>query len=243
MKLNTIKLFLLLCSLTIVTATAQTTPTQPSKKTGQDQEKQAIIEAFQLYKNALINQNGAAASTMLTKDAIQIYEYYRQAALAGTREEILQIPLVHQAAILVLRGKIPGDQLINMTGRDVYAIAISSGLIAHKWTESIDVLNIELPNQRTAILTIGVKDQPGTKMLAVKEGSQWKFSIREILMQSNATIEALLAKQNTNPEEYLKSVVESQVGPNSYQQIWNPPAQRVRKPLPNEEVNWVETPE
>lgn len=211
-------------------------------ETSQQREEIAIRAAFERYRIALSGQDGPAASEMLSRDALQVYDHYREAALAGTKEEIVQIPLVHQAAILVLRGKIPGEQLINMTGKEVYSASISSGLIAHKWAESMEIINVELPDPRTAVLTIGIKGNPGTRMLAVKEGTQWKFSVREILMQSNQTIEELLTTRGINPEDYLKNVVETQLGPNTFTTIWEAPAQRVRRPQ-DQGVVWEEMPQ
>lgn len=218
------------------------TPTPPNLETSQQLEEPAIRASFERYRLALSSQDGPTASEMLSQDALQIYEHYREAALAGSREEILQIPLVHQAAVLILRGKIPGEQLINMNGKEVYSTSISSGLIAHKWAESMEIINVELYDPQTAILTIGIKGNSGTRMLAVKERNQWKFSVREIIMQSNETIEQLLAERGISHEDYLKNVVETQLGPNTFPLIWEPPAQRVRKPQ-DQEVVWEELPQ
>lgn len=217
----------------------------PTKGEQPTQEEAALSLLFNTYKEALSQKDGRKAAEIINPDTEQVYEYYKEGALAGTKSEILQLPLIHQAGILILRGSIPPEELLNMSGKDVYAASIENGLIANKWSNSMELLQISIINPKTAILSIGVKDQGGTRLPATKEGNNWKFSLREILMQSNSVIEKLLKEKNITQEQYLQSVIESQLGEGSFQKIWEPPASRIRKamrPEKNEDVLWVEKP-
>lgn len=206
---------------------------------GADEVENEIQLSFDAYKNALIQKDGDTAARLISQDAKQVYEFYREAALSGTPEEIKQVPLVHQAGILTLRGSVPPETLMEMDGAQVYAQAINSGLIAHKWAGVMEIIEIGLINPETAVLTIGVKGEPGTQLAMVKEGAFWKISVREVLMQSNRTIEAMLIEKKVTPEQYLKTVVETQLGPGTYENLWRPPAKRVR----SAEGVWEEEPE
>lgn len=202
-------------------------------------EDQEIHQSFNKYKQALEDKDGSTASNLITQDSIQIYEYYRQAALSGKQEDILQVPLIHQATILILRGSIPSEALIKMSGKNIYAECINNGFVANKWTDIMSIINIETIDPKTAILTIGVKDQPGTELAMIKEGNIWKISIKELLVQSDEIIEKMLKEKGIPPKTYLKGVVESQLGKDAFPKIWNPPAVRV---LPAQSV-WETTPE
>lgn len=226
---------------------AEKAPVQnPEEQPSTAQDQAAITALFQDYKEALSQKDGKRAAELISTDTAQIYEYYRQGALAGSKAEILKLPLVHQAGILILRGSIPPEDLINMSGKDVYASSIDNGLVANKWSAAMELMNIEFQDPHTAILSIGVKDQGGTRMPATKEANLWKLSLREVLLQSNAVIEKILTEKNIPQEQYLQSVIESQLGEGSYTKIWNPPATRIKKATTPDKkdqgVIWVEEP-
>jgi hypothetical protein len=213
-----------LVTLTVLASLMAATPlcsAQEQKISSVEAERGNITKIFQEYQNAIVRRDGLKAAGMISADSTSVYENYRHGALTSSKQELLQIPLIHRAAILVLRGSIAPAELETLTGKDLFARSVEAGLIANKWAEKMEVLSVVFPDTKTAVLTIGVEGKPGTKMAIVRESSGWKVSLREVLMQSNAAIVALLAEKKIKEEDYLKNVVESQLGEGAFEMVWN----------------------
>ncbi len=190
------------------------------------EDEERVENAFYAYKVAIMNDRGAEAVDLLSRSTVDYYGRMRDLALYATRAELEKESTINLMQALVLRLRVPTDELRRMNGRSVLEHALDRGWVGKNSVAAVDVKDIRVSGE-TAVIEIASDRESGTaRMRFVKEQGDWKLDLMLVMQAAGATFEALARQQGLSREEFMLIVLSGMSGEAATEAIWEPPLQR-----------------
>lgn len=83
-------------------------------------EEGLIRRAFLMYKEAILQQQGPSALSLVNRATVQYYARMRTLALEGQEKEVRQLTPMNKIMVLSLRHRVPIGDLRAMTPEEVF---------------------------------------------------------------------------------------------------------------------------
>ncbi len=181
-----------------------------------------VVEVFNSYRLALLDKDGAKAVSLVDAATIALYEKDRLLALTGTKEELLQLPMMKLMQVLMYRQRMSAEELKTMDGASIFHHGIEQGWIAADTVKNLSThSSTVILNQ--AKVGISVNGRPsGYSYSFNREGGQWKFNpvgVMDIVQKSLAT---LAEQQGLSETDFVCQVVEFVTNQPVTEETWKP---------------------
>lgn len=165
----------------------------------------AIQACFGGYRDALLQQKGAAVVRLVTRETLDRYEFYRLGALHAPVPFLELLGAMDCMSILRFRHSIPVDLLHAKPGADLFAYSVDNG-----WVGKESVANNTLGElvvfenwAETAYLNGGQVSPIRARF--VREADGWKFDLMHTMYQSAPGFEsAIRSDDKTKCESILQ---------------------------------------
>lgn len=184
-------------------------------------------ELFLSYRKAIMARNGKEAAGLVSEKTIAYYDAMRVAALEKPEAEVRSAPLFDKMMILLLRARIPKEDLQRWSGRDLFIYAVDQGWVGDE-VQGLEPRKITVEG---AVAHIGMRSDgkalpPSAGFRAYKEGKAWKLDVMSVAAAAEPVLLAELQKLNPDIDRALLAVVGTVVGRPVDESIWEPLLQR-----------------
>lgn len=179
----------------------------------------AVKSNFSKYKSAIRNNNGAAASKLVSQSTIDYYTRIKKIALIGPAPQVRNLNVVDKLIVLTLRHRLPKSRLSSMSGKELFEYTVSSG-----WTKApTDKLGFISGSEDLAFGHLSPDGKPGVdKLKFTKEANSWKFDLTSLLEMSEKAYKERLSGGNASPDQFVLSILENTSGKKVRRNIWYP---------------------
>lgn len=186
-------------------------------------EELAVREAFEGYRQALIDKDGNQAASRVTSSTIDAYQDFRDQALMAEEGTVRSLSMANRMQVLLLRHRIDPAELEQMDGRAVFAYAVD-----REWVGKDGVVRIELHdiavNGARATARVGVNGVTSAEVMHFrKEDGEWRFDLGPTLRRSDQVLQQLASQRGLTENEYLFSMITTLSGEQVTDAIWQPP--------------------
>jgi hypothetical protein len=142
--------------------------------------------------------------------------------LYGNAETVQAQPLVNQLNILLLRLRVPLDELESLSPRALIAHTVDQG-----WIAKSGVLGLEpgkvVAEGDAAVLHVVIDEQDaGPAFRFDREGGAWRLDLVPTTQDGNAALELAVRQQGVSESEFMLALVESAVGRKLGPEVWVP---------------------
>ena len=162
----------------------------------------SVRQAFSQYRAALLKQDGEAAVEVLSQPTVDYYGTMQHLAVCGSAEEIKRQSFIDRMQVLLMRVRVPADDLLAMSGREMLIYAIEQGWIGRSDVVSASVGEVSITGG-TAVGQHVVQGQPSqAKFHFVNEAGVWKLDLLPTIEASGQAM-SIVAKQQGRPENEL----------------------------------------
>ena len=182
----------------------------------------AIHEAFSAYRSAILAGNGASATAYLSSSTFEYYDQMRELALDGDLKTVQGLSLINQMQVLMLRLRVPPDQLGSMTPHELVAHAVNEG-----WIGKNSVLAVQpgrvLSEKNVAVLHAIVNGQDaGPAFRFNRESGAWRLDLVPTIQAANAGLQMAIKREGVSESEFMITLIESVVGRKIGAEAWEP---------------------
>lgn len=183
----------------------------------------AVVRAFEDYRAALIEQDGARAASLAAEDTLDYYAEMKELALTASRSELKDRRIVDQLTVLMLRHMLAPDELEAMDGRDVFVFSVEEGLTSETSVQRLEVGEAKVSGDR-AVLGVEVdgREAPFTFVFE-REGDRWKIELRELMKVADSAFQTFVNQSGVPQDEYLLQTLTSMTGTTPSRDVWDPP--------------------
>lgn len=188
--------------------------------------EEAVTEAFNGYKNAILGDRGADAAVYLSSNTVQYYEEMRDLALYACEAELRERSTIDLMQVLVMRHRIPADSLQQMNGVELLTHALNNGWIGKESVTNLSVQSVGVLDDVAALQAISDRETLPTQLRFVRENDAWKLDLMPLMRSASALFEGLAREREMTREEFILAVLSSIGGSVVDNSIWTPPLQR-----------------
>lgn len=208
-------------------ATRQVAPREPSaEQSGQivniEREKQRIKDCFYKYKSSILNSDGNEAVQYLDQKTKDYYAQLLEWALTAKRTEVERLSVLDKMQVLIMRYRVPAEQLRNMTAEELLVYSIDKGMVGKNSVEKLETGMITVDGNfgKATILSDG-KD---TRMSYHfnKENGQWKMDLTSTFPVLRIAMDAAIKQSGQSEKEFIFMAIGSTSPKQPTDDIWNP---------------------
>ncbi|HUR57302.1 MAG TPA: hypothetical protein VM029_06310 [Opitutaceae bacterium] len=185
-------------------------------------ERDDVQAAFDGYKSAILSQDGARAAELVSERTLAEYQRYVDWARDADRETLQSLSLINRFQVIILRHRIPPEELRKLEGRTAFIYAVD-----HDWIGKNAVIRTSLgeidasEGRATATVLIGGRKAPN-RFQFIREKQQWRFDLLPLMQDSSVAFQALAKQRGIAEDELIFNLVETVSGKKVPEGIWNP---------------------
>ena len=181
-------------------SSAETKQISSSEPTvSEEQEKQQIIQCFTNYKSAILNDRGTEAVRYSDKNTIDYYAQVLQWVLTASREEGERLSILDKMQVLIMRLRVPAEQLRTMTAEELLVYSIDQGMVGKNGAATLDPGTVTVDGNFGKMTILSNQKDTGMSYHYNKENGEWKMDLTAVFPQTRVALEAM-AKQNDMSE-------------------------------------------
>ena len=185
-------------------------------------EEKRILDTFEGYKRALLDQNGLLSVDFVTKETIALYQQYLDWAKTATGEELAKLSLINQIQVILIRHSCPQDVVLELDGKGIFIYAVDRG-----WIDSRIVVNAGLTDVTISankahgfIVQNGVKT--AEKFHFIKQDGKWRFDLSRIISEANSLLAKMVKESGMTEKQFIISCSKAISNETVSETIWDP---------------------
>jgi hypothetical protein len=213
-----------LCAIALliaVSTSGQGTPPPGASTAGQGDEA-AVREAYEAYKNAILDGRGAEAVRYLNRASIAFYGEMKALALRAPESEVRRLPVMNKVTVLLLRHRVAPDVLEKMSPEEIVVYGVDRGWIGRDAVENSDIGDVRVNGDvATAEYVMGGQRTPISYRFTREDGV-WKFDFTALLPVVDGALRELLKRERMDEDKFVLGLLEQVSGEKPARSIWKP---------------------
>lgn len=182
---------------------APTTVTPPASAG----EQSAAVAAWDEYKRAVLDADGAAAADVLSKGTLGYFGDLVDATLHADQARLDELSVADIMTVLLARYEFRYKTLSALDGRSFVALAIDNGLISEATVARQAFTRAELSGEAGRLLAPDPEQLPPTLDLR-KEAGRWKVHLVPLIASVSRMLDREASKTGASRSAYALSIVQ-----------------------------------
>lgn len=181
-----------------------------------------IRGTFGGYKQAILQQQGPSALSLINRSTLDYYARMKTLAMAGAEKDVRHLSPINKMMVLSLRHRMAANELKSMTPEQVFTYAVNDGWIGKNSVLDSDIGQIKISgNDASAEFVKGGKATP-LKYRFTKEGASWKIDLTALMPLADEAMRALIKNNGVEEDVFIVALIESVSGRKVPSSIWRP---------------------
>jgi hypothetical protein len=178
--------------------------------------------AYDSYKSAVSNSNGAEAVSHVSSNTVRYYSSVLDLVLNADSNKLLLTGLLEKFTVLAIRQTVDWGRLRAMDGKDLFIYAIENGQIG-KDVVNTSIGNIEQKNDNLARGELLVGGKPSKKYTNFyREDGKWRVDLVEILKENEKSLKKMMEQPNMNESQCIVLFFKQVFGHEPSREMWLP---------------------
>lgn len=207
-------LLLLVAGCTSPIAGAARPAPSPDRSAHDTSQAVALVRrAFTTYKRAALEQDGAAAVSVISRTIYARYDKARDMALRATAAEVDGAGASMQLLVYVFRAEVGREALQRKSARELIVFAIDNGLVSKHSLRLIELGAISVTGRRASAEVILHGKTAPFNLEFQHNGAGWKLDMRSILSVADKAFRALAKQSGITVAELVERTLIRRYGP------------------------------
>jgi hypothetical protein len=186
----------------------------------QKSEEKLVRKAFENYKIAVQNQQGEKAVQFVSQKTIDYYSNMLELVKTADSIKIEALSFIDKMMVLLVRHRVPEEEILNFNGKSFVAYAINAGMIGKVSNLSIGEVTIN-GNEAKGQFIVNKQKTP-LDFVFYKENEQWEMDLTSLLPISEMALKKVIEESGQSENEFLFSLLEMTTGTKPDNTIWQP---------------------
>ena len=186
-------------------------------------DEAAVRATFAAYKAAVLAQQGERAADNVTTGTLREYARYRELALSAPRAALEALPMTERLQVLIIRARVPANDLRAMDGRRVFTHAVDRGWIGREGVERSELGTVQVDGDRAAArLKMGATELP-VDFEFEREPGGWRFNLIPLTTMSEDVFKQLARQNGVSENEMVMTLLRGLSEAPLDERLWDPP--------------------
>lgn len=190
------------------------------------QDKKQITACFEQYKTAILQEDAELALKCLDSNTISYYSTIASLSRTATRDNIDTLPIMSKLLVIVVRHRVPKQELLKMKGRELILYAVKNGMLGDK--ASIDqttITKISIEDNTARAMFRDGKEVTNNYFRFNKEAEGWKLDMTSIFSTVAKSFNRVISQSGLTENDFIFRLAESTTGRRVDDTIWEPLAE------------------
>ena len=185
-------------------------------------EEPAVLQSFEGYKTAILNNDGAKAYDFIDKNTRDYYALTLDRALHLSASDTKSLNIIDMMNVLLARHAIDKDELKSMDGRDFFIYATDKGWIDKERTADVNIKVASIEDNIATTHLVRAGQEAPFGFLFTKEEGQWKIDLSSVFDVSRKVMETTIDAAGMMRTEFIFTVLETSTGHEADASLWQP---------------------
>jgi hypothetical protein len=187
-------------------------------------DEEAILQAFERYKDAILEQDGERAAGLVTRNTLAYYGDMGDLAIDAGPEVVLGRRLVDRLTIATYRILLDVQSIRQMSARELFVFAVDEGLIGSRSDiAALEVGDITVSGDTAAANAVREGQETPLEWEFRREGEQWRLDLEALLAISNLVLQDLAREAGLTENQLIYQSLEATTGQRVTSEIWERP--------------------
>lgn len=187
-----------------------------------DPESKNVLEAFESYRSALLEQNGEAAVEHVAAATIEMYQEHRDMAVSGSEKTVKELSMINRMQVLLIRHRLDPKLLKEMDGKALFVHAVNQNWIGKNSVLRLNLQDVVVRGTRASAKATLDGQTGADRFYFVKEEDRWKLDLVRVFQNSDQVLQRKAREKGMEENEFLFSVITSLSGRRASDTIWRP---------------------
>ncbi len=188
----------------------------------QTSEDTLVRAAFERYRSNLLNDRGIEAVKDVDSKTIQYYTDLLELTKTADSTKIETLSIIDKMSVLLMRLKIPKQELLSFTGRDLFIYSVDHGMVGKGGVSRSTIGKITIDGD-FAVAQLEGKAAPSQIHFEFhKENEEWKLDLTSIFPMAIIVFDKLIADSGKSENEFLLLILEAAAGKKVTPETWRP---------------------
>lgn len=188
----------------------------------QNQEEKAVRSAFEKYRSDLLNDLGEEAFKDIDSRTIKYYEDLLGWIQNSDSLEIESFSVLDKMTVLIMRNKMPKEDLLAMNGKKLFVYAVNNGMVGKGSVANNTIGKIAVNGNFASGQFISKGRETEVYFHFYKEDGAWKVDLTSLFPISIMLFDKMIADSGKSENEFLIPLIEASTAKKLDPTSWKP---------------------
>lgn len=194
----------------------------PLHSFAQDEDTLAVKAAFHDYKEAILNDNGEKAFSLVDNRTRKYYSDILQQSIILDSLAVNELSILDKMMVLIIRSKVPKEKLLKMDGKALFIYAVENGMVGKESVANNDIGKVMIHGNFASGVLLVMGNKTALSFEFYKEKDQWQIDLTALFEYSAAAFRSIIEDSGKTENEYLSELISSIAGKKVTGETWKP---------------------
>lgn len=180
----------------------------------------AVIDAFNTYKAAVLQQDGGTAVSYLSANSIEYYNLLLQNILEAEKATVQQLSSGSMLQVLAFRHLFLKEELLSFDGKTLYQAMVERQLLEEEQLANTTLGKVAVKGNKAKGQMVLSGEASPIFFDFQKEDTGWKIDVTTTIIMTSRSIENAAKKAGLSVPDYLENLM--QLSEEEQRLIWTP---------------------
>lgn len=186
------------------------------------QDKDQVIQTFNAYKSAILENKGTQASELISERTKDFYDLMIQHALESDSATVDDLPFFDKFTVLIMRHSIPKDQLLVMDSKGFFKYSVEHDYFEKESIIGAKMIEVTVEGNFAQCKMMLNNEEVPYPFNFYKENDKWQFDLISLMKVTTGYLVDFINSSDYTVNDLIFEALFRQNGKPPKPSIWQP---------------------
>jgi len=188
----------------------------------QNQEEKSVVESFETYKDAILNDKGEIAVSSVDSRTLSYYSNILNQTKEADSTKLNSLGVIDKFTVLTMRHKASKEEILSFNGKGVLEYAIKNGMVGKNSVANTTIGEVIIDGDFAKGQLVKNGQKAPFYFHFYKENNIWKIDITSLFSAGVMAFKKMIEDSGKNENDFFLYILEAMTGKKPSPEIWNP---------------------
>lgn len=188
----------------------------------QSPDAELVVESFETYKNAILNDKGELAADHVDSRTMQYYTSILEKIRTADSSVVKALGIIDKITLLSVRHRAPKEELLTFDGRGLFVFAIEAGMVGKNSVMKNTLGDVTINGEFAKAVFLSSGRETPFYFHFYKEDSKWKIDLTSLFPMGATALNKIIEDSGEDENDFILYLLEMVSGTEPEPSIWHP---------------------